>query len=487
MNTEKNIMLNQNIKIIDILYLIMRRKWMIFSLMLVFTLSGYIYSNITYVQVYSATSSMVVNTNTSNNTSGTPVGADIYLAQNLVDTYTLILKSDRVTQYVVEKLELDLSTGEIASYISLSAAKDTQILYATVTCTQPELAVAIANTIMEVAPKAMTETVGIGSVNVLDVAKASAASSSKEKIKTAIYAGIIGMVLGMGIAFLWGIFKNNIKNASDVEEKFLIPSLGEIIHIRRNRKKDELLLNSPDVPASFMESFLMLSTIINHVSKNNKVKKLLITSSLEDEGKTNISINLAIALSESGKSVLLVDCDLRKPKIYKRLKIFNKDVECFGDTLFCSQENIVLNKSIYKSKYGFSVIPFLNRRGQYNNIFKTSVFNKAIDTLSDYYDYIIFDSAPAYSVADTMDLINVVDGVVLVIKQEHASARVVGDTIKNLKKVGANLIGFVLNDIRYHNLGSGYTYKYKHYYKSYSYKLDKNLFADVRIYQDDGL
>lgn len=457
------------LKLSDIFFLILRRKWIIIVLLITFAIGGYLYTEITYYPIYSATASMIVNTKMNNNTynsssSDIPVSNDIYLAQKLVSTYSVIFRSNKVMEYVVEKLDLNITVDVLKYWVSLNSVKDTQVLYLSVTCPYPQLTVDIANTIMEVAPQAMMETVEIGSINVLDKAVLPMYPNPKNTVTNTAIAALIGMILGIGIALLLGLLFNKVKNAKDIEESFGLSTLGEIAHLNHSSTKNGLLSTSIKIPPSFVESFMMLGTIVRHVTSTDKMKKLMITSSLENEGKTLVSVNFALTLVNSGKSVLLIDCDLRKPNIHKTLNISGKDANCLYEVLKPEINIEELNKCIIKMKSGLAVIPFINPPDKQNDIFKLSAFNDVINILSEQYNYIIFDTAPAYSVTDTMNLVSFVDGVILVIKQEQASVNIITDTINNITKVGANIIGCVLNDIRYHNLGSGYENKYKYYY-----------------------
>jgi capsular exopolysaccharide synthesis family protein len=265
-----------------------------------------------------------------------------------------------------------------------------------------------------------------------------------------------------------------IKNSADIEEKLAIPTLGEIGHVANTEQKNNkhaLLLTSSQLPASYMEAYKMLDVIIRYTTNTSQLKKLMITSALESEGKTLVSINLGTALANSGKSVLLIDCDLRKSSVHKKLGITRSNL---GDNnLYNALKNHDdLNKCIIRMQSGLAVLPFINPPGVFKNIFESSAFHKAITLLAQRYDYILFDTAPASKVTDTINLVSCVDGIILVIRQEQAPVSVVSDTITTLRKVGGNIIGSVLNDVRHHGIGSTYYSKYKYYYNN-KYELEK--------------
>jgi hypothetical protein len=211
---------------------------------------------------------------------------------------------------------------------------------------------------MEVAPQAMMETVEIGSINILDKATLPEFPMPINLYKNTIIAALIGLFLGLGIAILHGILFYKIKNSKDIEGKLNLPTLGEIQHANHTLRKKGLLLSS-ETPQAFVESFMMLESIIRYIANNNNIKKILITSSLEHEGKTLVSVNLATTLAKNGKSVLLIDCDLRKPNIYKSLNIKKDETQDFYSILSSEQNNPDFSKCIVKMPSGISVIPFI--------------------------------------------------------------------------------------------------------------------------------
>lgn len=460
------------LKLSDLLYFIIRRKWSILAVILFFAITAYLYTVNTYVPLYTATASMVINTKTDafyRNDGENPNSEDIYLAENLVNTYTLVLKSNRVMQHVVNRLNLNIPASLLQNYVSLNTVKDTQVLYLTVTCPDPQLAVNVANALMEVAPQAMMETVEIGSINVLDKAVLPTAPAPVNPAKNILLAAVIGLIVGGGLSLLLGMVLFKIKDASDIEESFTIPTLGEIAHVKREYKKEGMLLNSPKTPSSSIENYMMLGTIVRYVTNNSHIKKLMITSTLENEGKTLTSINLAMALASSGKSVLLIDCDLRKPSVGKLLNIPRDAASDLCNVLDADHPDGDLSQCIYQmpSPVGLSILPYISPLDKRKDIFSTPSFNNAVSAFAQQYDYILFDTAPAYTITDTINLVGAVEGVILIVRQEYASLKIITEAVNKLTKVGANIIGCVLNDIKYHKLGSGHSYKYKYYYRYY--------------------
>ncbi|MDP4152798.1 MAG: polysaccharide biosynthesis tyrosine autokinase [Bacillota bacterium] len=442
----------------DVFYWALRWKWIVLVSLITAVGGSFIYTKSTYTTSYTATASMVVNIEQDPTLTMQPTAADIYLAQNLSDTYALILKSNRVISYVKDKLNLDMPLSELRSYIKLTTTKNTQILYVNVTCSDPQLAVKIANKVMEVAPKAMMETVEIGTINVLDYATLPTAPEPPKISINIIFGALIGIGAGIVITLLLGILSARFRSSEEVEDALIIPTLGEIPHIGKKEKSNGSLLSSESVPINYSEAFRMIGTVVQFVAGNAGLKTLAVTSSTENEGKTLLSVNIALALVQAGKKVLLIDSDIVNPSVNKLLKIPEEQVSYFSQALKESLSSCIVNLSS-----GLSVIPFIKDRERDHALFSSPLFYKAIDGLKTIYDYIIFDTAPVSAVTDAIALAGRTDGVILIVRQEHASQSTVSAAVAQLRLVKANIIGCVLNDIRYRKPGSGYSDKYRYY------------------------
>lgn len=473
MTQARNADMDKEIKLSDLCYYVFKRIWMILGILFLSVALVLGYSLRSHEPAYMAKASMVVNTKYNQtytaNASGAPTSNEIHLAQDLVSTYTLILKSDRIMQYVVDALGLPVTASELRASVSLSSVKDTQVLYLTVTHRDPDLAVQIANTIIAYAPQIMMETVEIGSVNVLDSASA-AVPVSVSLVKNTGIGVAAGLVLGVGIALGTGLLFPRIKNPDDIRTMLTIETLGEIMHLNVRRKGRLPLLCGPKPPRQMADAFMLLSSSVRYTAETQGMKRLLVTSALESEGKTFISLNLAAALAKSGKNVLLIDCDFRKQAVHRLLGLQRGCAGNLVSAAVSQSGGAALRDCMVQIIPGLSVIPFAELPIKHSAEFINSdAFKQALDRLSSAYDYVIIDSPPAYFMADTMDLIHLCDGVLFVVRQEHAPEKVLLETADKLMGNGAKIIGCVLNDIRHFHAGSGYAGKHKYYAYRYGH------------------
>jgi len=450
-----------SIELSDLFFLLRKRKYILLVMFIVFSILGYCIAKITYVPSYYATSSLVLQANYYSEDDNRVVPVDIKLAVSLVPTYTQILKSNRVMEYVIDNLGLNIPIDKLRSYVSLKHVEDTSILHLTVTCPDPQLAVDISNSITEVAPMTFQETIEIGSVKVLDSAFISGVVPDSA-LQVSIIAGIAGIFVLYVIFLVFEMLDPKIKYAKDIESGLGLAVLGELEYVRKRKARRGLLLyNCPDA-GKFIESNMTLGVVVNHLTERKRIKKLLVTATSEDEGKTLLSANLGITLAYSGKKVLLIDCDLRKPDLYNVFGIDKNSAASF----LGYEDREDRKKCIYEVIENLHVLPFIDDISRGYVIFQSSGFAEVIEDFEREYDIIIFDSAPIYDVTDTLNLVSKSDAVLLVVRQDHASLKEHRLSLEKLKKVGAVFMGAVLNGIKYNARKSKYLnkYSYRYYY-----------------------
>jgi succinoglycan biosynthesis transport protein ExoP len=444
----------------DLGFYIRKMKWLVIFLAGLFAFSAYAFAVVSYKPYYYATTSLIVNSRDTGSPEADrrPTLDDFTLARTLVPTYTLVLQSNRVMNYVREELGLDIPTSVLRSFVSLQAVEDTQVLYLNVTCPDRQMAVDISKAIVRVAPKAFMDTVEIGSVRVIDTAFAVGTVPRNAKIKTAVGGGI-GLVCGIVIIFIYGMLSGKIISAKDLESSLGVPVLGEIEYVRKKRSGG-LLISSPFIPKSCIEAYMTLGAITDRLLRDKGIKKLLISSAVKGEGRTNTAINLAIALANAGRSVLLMDCDLRNPKIAEILGLQHGDAAVFhgiesghGEAFEC----------VIEVRPGLHVIPFVSQFDRSHSLFRSVGFGRSIELYSSRYDYILYDSPPLYPVTDALYLAEHADGVLMVVRQDKASVKTIYDCVMKLGFLDAGIIGCVLNGKKYARIRSPYTRQYAYY------------------------
>ena len=214
------------------------------------------------------------------------------------------------------------------------------------------------------------------------------------------------------------------------------------------KEKNELNVRSE-------EAYRSLRTNIQFASVDKEIKSILVTSSIPGEGKSTVASNLAISLSYTGKKVILVDCDLRKPTIHRKLELSNQDG--VTDALVKGYQ---LKRVLKKKSDTLHLVTAGTLPPNPAEIVGSEAMVKFIESLKNDYDYIIIDSPPLLSVTDPQLLAVQADATLLVVRENKAKLRLVTRAYETLKHVNANVIGTVLNDCKESFGGYSYYYEY---------------------------
>jgi len=186
-------------------------------------------------------------------------------------------------------------------------------------------------------------------------------------------------------------------------------------------------------------------------------KKVIITSAFPKEGKTTTCVNIAIAFAQTSARVLIIDCDLRKPRLHKIFKL----KEQIGLTNVLSRMNTI-EETIQKTGfYGLEVLAAGTTPPNPAELLASDGMKELLDNLSEKYDYIFIDTPPINVVTDAVVLSPFISGVFLVARQKFTDHRSIKDALTRLELANVKPMGFILNDV------DEYSSKYKYGYKRY--------------------
>lgn len=194
------------------------------------------------------------------------------------------------------------------------------------------------------------------------------------------------------------------------------------------------------------ESYRSLRTNIQYSSIDKQVKTLVVTSSNAGEGKSTVSGNLAYTFFQSGKRVLIIDCDLRKPSLHKKFNVSNE--VGLTDVLVGTSE---LNKVMKKIDDNLYLLTTGTLPPNPAEIIGSNTMENFLDECKINFDYIILDTPPILPVTDSKLLAIKADATVLVVRSEISKLKHVSQAFKELGKVNANVIGTILNDVEVHS------------------------------------
>lgn len=230
--------------------------------------------------------------------------------------------------------------------------------------------------------------------------------------------------------------------------------------------KSELL--TEESPFIISEAYKAMRTNLMFMLSNKK-KVVAFTSSMANEGKTTTCLNLGIAFAQTGKKVLIIDMDMRKPRIHRYFEIPSSPG--LSDRLGNFTQEIPISKTEYEN---LSVLPVGTIPPSPPELLMTSDLGEIIEGLRNEYDYIFIDTPPIHVVTDIAIIADKLDGIVFVVRENSVNIEVVKQSIENLQRVDAKLLGFILNDSEGDSIFN--QYKYRRKYKSrYGYTYGYSL------------
>ncbi len=309
----------------------------------------------------------------------------------------------------------------------------------------------------------LTEEMKTGNIRVVDRAEVPKAPVKPRKGLSLLLAAIVGLMGGVGLAFFVEHLDNSIKLPDEVKDDLGLAYLGPIPDFKPEAvvegvEPELVLVHSPKSTAS--ESFRGIRTAVLFSSADVPPQVLLITSAGPEEGKSLLVANLALTLALAGAKVLVIDCDLRKPRVHKLFGIGRE--KGLTSVLVGSAdlaESIVASAAVP----GLDILPCGPIPPNPAEIVGSKKLRNLIDGLKGQYQHILIDSPPVTAVTDALLLSQAVDSTILVIRAGVTPKPIVVNGLEQLRSVNAHVLGAVLNGIKT-GKDSYYYYQYYYYY-----------------------
>lgn len=458
-----------NLTINDILANILKYKFIVIICVIIGIAAGVITQIIftgddPYIYYYAKATMIVTSKNAegsyqASGSADNPSASDVSFAQSLVLTVTELAKSNYVLDLVTSKVgDTYLTPDLLSDFISCDAIEKTAFIEVSITWPNESESVQIVNALMDVLPKAMTEKLEIGGVTVVDYA-AKTTREYKINAQYALIYSFIGIIIGLCAAVVLGVLNQKVRSEEDITTYLQLNTITEIPFCH-NSKSSNCLISDPGVPIDYHESCSVLSSIFQHNAVQKNIKVIYVTSAVSGEGKTTLSINLALSLANKGKDVVLIDCDTRSPAVAEKLGL--------DGNMSSLQEVLAGNADTKDALICCLDDHLLVMRTDINETpINTDAFNGILATLRECYDYIIIDTPPVGLVSDALVLNSCVDGVLFVIKHDYADMGIIADAVNSVRDSGANILGCVLN-AKKKPISNNYYSKSRYYKKYYS-------------------
>ena len=376
---------------------VLREWWSVLLLSISAALVVFVAVNLLYTPQYTATSVFVVSSKDVNS----DISSSLSATYEMADRFSQILNSSILRQKVAEDLELT----------------DYQV--------QTSASVILSDVVLDVIQPPQIPT---------------SPSGSSKAVRYAELSFVVTAVVVAGILALLSLSRDTVKSEQDFSEKVDAHLVGIIWHERKRkalrskgRKNPSMIITNQFLSFRYVEANkLMASHVRNRMDKQN-AKVLMVSGVTENEGKSTVAANLALALAQEKKRVLLMDCDFRKPAQYKVFELEPGSFSNFADVLTgaISAEKVLTQ---VPGTWLYGIFNVTENRNLLNSG-RNEILNKILESVREFFDYIIIDTAPVGLVADTEEIASLVDASLLVVRHDYTWARDINDVVDLLDRV----------------------------------------------------
>lgn len=409
-----------------------RRKWIVLGVFLAFAVSAAVVSKI-LDKVYSTDSTLIVSANSKGQTFD-----QVQASQALARSFEQIIGSPNIAQLVADRLADGTTKQYILDHTGSEPIPQTQLIRITAEDRSAARARHVANTyaaaFVEYARRNLVGPTE-ARISVADLAPFPTEAARPKPTLYTLVAALIGLALGVGLAFLRDRLDHRLRTPGDVEARFEIPVLARVP--RRGRSEVSI--------GAFNEAYRILRTNLQFAAGNGRLQSVAITSGAVGEGKTTAVAQLAVASAEVGLRVAILEADLRRPALQQRMlpDVVEPLRPGFSNYLV---EDTPLERIIHPTGLpGVSLVPSGPVPPNPAGLLETHRAHGIVGELLRTNDLVLVDSPPLGVAADASILAGSVDGVIVVVDLNTSQEDVVRDAIRRLRAVHAPLVGLLLN------------------------------------------
>jgi succinoglycan biosynthesis transport protein ExoP len=299
-------------------------------------------------------------------------------------------------------------------------------------------------------------------IRIVDAAAVPTSPVSPRKLLNLVLAVFGGGIFAVGLAFFFEYLDNRVKSPEEIKHYLGLPFLGLVPVLEGKESAEDALLHS-DVPAPFAEAFRGIRTNVLFSSAEEGGRSVVVTSTGPGEGKTLVATNLSVALAQAGQRVLLVDADMRKPRVH----------EVFHEPKEPGLSNVLVGNAKASETVRPGSVPnlwlLLSGVAPPNpaELLASRRFKEFLATLEEHFDWVIIDSPPVMAVTDAAVIAHVAQGVIFVVRCEHANKHAASTALEQLESAQAKFLGGVLNGVDVKRNSYYYSHYYRKAYSSY--------------------
>lgn len=355
-----------------------------------------------------------------------------------------------------------MTPAELSGEISTELVEETSLITITVSDTDPSRAQTIADVVTSEFQSYTEEleTPGAGAesqiqVHVTDPPEYNGNPVRPDWVLNLVAGALIGLLLGITLAVARELLDRTVRTADHIAEVTEAPVLASIGFDGDIRSAP--LLTDLGGFAARTEAFRLLRTNLQFIDLDHRARVLVVTSAVPGEGKTMTSTNLAVALAQAGRTVLIIDADLRRPRVASTLGV---DPAIGLTTALVGKAQIEDAIQVHEPS-GLHVLASGAKPPNPTEILQSRVTHDLIRRLRQSYDMIIIDAPPLLPVADASVLSTLADGAILVVRHGQTTRDQVAEAVNRVSQVGSRLYGVVVNMVAKRAIGSYYYYYYE--------------------------
>ncbi|WP_231917709.1 polysaccharide biosynthesis tyrosine autokinase [Microbacterium pygmaeum] len=369
-------------------------------------------------------------------------------ARQAVTSFVDVVNSAVVLDRVIEDLDLDMSSSQLAGHVSASVPANTVIISATVVDEDPAQAAAIANSVgtnfadvvVNQLEKPEGDAPSLVRIETIEPALVPTSTASPNIPLNTILGALLGLAVGVAFAVLRTVLDTRIHSTHDIEQVTDKPVLGGIAFDPDTKKRPLIVHADPQNPRA--ESFRTLRTNLQFIDIDHEreSKSFVITSAGPSEGKSTTTANLAIALAETGARVALIDGDLRLPKI----------AEYMGVEGGVGLTDVLIGKAALADviqQWGRAklfVLPSGRIPPNPSELLGSQAMQRMLDSLHEAFDYVLIDAPPLLLVTDAAVVSKYTSGAILVAASGATKKPQLEGAVKALDAIGSRLLGVIV-------------------------------------------
>lgn len=436
-----------------------RNFWLVILAGIIAAIGVFAYGSLLHTPEYTS----AVTFSISPKSSGSYVGfySSLNTANEMAEVFKEVFSSDVLKRLIQE----DLEEPNLPVQISAQVQEGTNILSVTVTADSPVKAHRVMESVLRNYGKVSGYLFGGVVLDAIRSPHVPTEPSNPFNMKLMTVLGAFAAMCAMVAAIaLLTVARKTVKTLDSAREIMEEAPLGVLIKERRRNHQKGLLITRTNISFRYTESVLQIAHKVRHRMVKNGHKVLLITSVAENEGKSTVAANLAIALAKHGSRVALVDMDMRRPAIHKLFSEIGQG----HDILHCLNSGLPEDLNSQPMQLFTMAAAYKN----VSQLLHDPAMEDFLQGLRREMDYVILDTPPYMAVADTGMLLKFADASLMVLRQDWAPAPVLKAVSQELEESNPEYLGYVVNHYIHHTAGFSQP---KYYDKYYGYAREEQL------------